>query len=76
MIAHVPNPVITSPKFLLASTIVSMTFAPRIYIYFFFNLLFKYPRNSGGIIPGFGTWSNSIKFMVKTFAVYPKAAGA
>jgi len=38
MFAHVPNPGIMSPKFLLASTpstIVSMIFAPRIHTYFF-----------------------------------------
>jgi hypothetical protein len=69
MIAHVPNPGIMSPKFLLASTIVSMTFTSKNYHFIFFNLLFKHPRNSGDITPGFGTWSKSIVFIVKTFAV-------
>ena len=56
MIAHVPNPAIMSPKFLLAFTIVSMTFVSRIHIYFSLNLSFNYPRNSGDNIAGFGTW--------------------
>ena len=69
MFAHVPNPAIIPPKFLWALNIVSMTFANIIYSFFFKNVLSKNPRNSGGSIPGFGTWSKSIVFMVITFAV-------
>ena len=38
---------------------------------FFFQFFFfsKSHRNYGDIMPGFGTWSKSIIFMVKTFAV-------
>ena len=38
----------------------------KIYFLFYFS---KSHRNYGDIMPGFGTWSKSIIFMVKTFAV-------
>ena len=38
---HVPNPVIIPPKFLLAETIDSMTFAPKIYTYFFLLIYYS-----------------------------------
>ena len=46
---------------------------PHFFFFFFLNLLFKYHRNYGGIMPGFGTWWKSIVFMVKTFAVQTSA---
>jgi hypothetical protein len=49
-----------------------MIFGNIIYYLFFQNLLLKKPRNCDGSMPGFGTWSKSIIFMVKTFAVYLK----
>ena len=70
MFAHVPNPAIIPPKFLWASNIVSMIFGNIIYSLFLKKLLSKNPRNCGGSMPGFGTWSKSIVFMVITFAVY------
>ena len=45
-------------------------FLPNFFFLSFFNLFFKHHRNCGDIMPGFGTWSKSIIFMVKTFAVY------
>ena len=33
------------------------------------NFFFKSHRNYGDIMPGFGKWSKSIIFMVKTFTV-------
>ena len=44
-------------------------FWPHFFFFFFLNLFFKHHRNYGDIMPGFGTWSKSIIFMVKTFAV-------
>ena len=85
MIAHVPNPGIIPPKFLWAFhhsfneplPVKKNFFDPKkknflnpIFFFFsFLNLFFKYHRNYGDIMPGFGTWSKSIIFMVKTFAV-------
>ena len=44
----------------------------KIYFFIFFK---KSHRNYGDIMPGFGTWSKSIVFMVKTFAVYVQHTG-
>ena len=46
-------------------------FWPQFFFFFFLNFFFsKSHRNYGDIMPGFGTWSKSIIFMVITFAVY------
>ena len=84
MIAHVPNLGIIPPKFLWAFhhsfnepwpqkkfffDPKKKIFDPIFLNFFILNLLFKFHRNYGDIMPGFGTWSKSIVFMVKTFAV-------
>ena len=44
-------------------------FDPNFYFLFFQVIFSKSLRNYGDIMPGFWTWSKSIVFMVKTFAV-------